>query len=181
MKQGVANKSDPWYPAFINMSGDPLASASYVMKGPMTFATRNATGSSPGKTEISSDAVAAVLNALMYVVLLSFTLHRLLRISRFYITGNETHAAKSTEILVGWSNTLQLLNGTDAQLTAGLYGPQFANAAEIIRAYYPAWNETEISKFKSMLLNIFYPVASTQTPTAIQPYPLYELLNLNAS
>jgi hypothetical protein len=65
-----------------------------------------------------------------------------------------------------------LLNGTDAQLTAGLYGPQFVNAAEIIRSYYPKWNQTEIAKFKSMILNIFYPQASQTTPTEIQPYPL---------
>jgi hypothetical protein len=67
MKQGVANKLDPWYPAFLNMSSDPRASASYTLQGPLTFATRNATGASPGKTEISSDAVAAELNALMSV------------------------------------------------------------------------------------------------------------------
>jgi hypothetical protein len=65
IKNGVANKSEPWYLAFLNMSGDPLASSSYEMKSPLTYATHNATGSSPEKTDISSDSVAAVLNALM--------------------------------------------------------------------------------------------------------------------
>ncbi|PQE27274.1 GPI anchored protein [Rutstroemia sp. NJR-2017a WRK4] len=156
MKFGVANKLDPWYPAFLNMSRDPLASASYKMRGPLTFATRNGTGSSPGKTAISNDAVASLLNALM---LASPAL------------GNITHAQKSTQILSGWANTLQLLNGTDAQLTAGLYGPQFVNAAEIMRSSYPAWPQSEIETFKTMILNIFYPPASQTTPTALQRYP----------
>ncbi|KAK9489356.1 chondroitin AC/alginate lyase [Lipomyces doorenjongii] len=154
MKDGVAKKRDPWYPAFLNMSQDPLASSSYIMKGPLTFVTRNGTGGSPGKTQLSSDGVAAMLNALM-----------------FYITGDSAHAAKSAEILSSWANTLQLLNGTDAQLTAGLYGPQFVNAAEIIREYYHAWNQSEIAVFKKMILDIFYPPASQTTPSPTQKYP----------
>jgi len=71
MKIGVQQKLDPWYPDFMSMSLDPLASATYVMKGPLTFATRNATGPSPGKAEISSDSVAAILNALMYTMTLT--------------------------------------------------------------------------------------------------------------
>ncbi|KAH8817034.1 chondroitin AC/alginate lyase [Xylogone sp. PMI_703] len=154
MKIGVKLRQDPWYPAFKSMSLDPLASSSYKMLGPLTFATRNATGSSAGKKQISYDSVAAVLNALMY-----------------YITGDDAHAEKATEILTGWANTLQLLNGTDAQLTAGLYGPQFVNAAEIIRASYKGWNDSDIEKFKSMILNIFYPPASQTTPSPTQQFP----------
>lgn len=67
MKYGVGNKTDPWYTAYQNMSGDPLASSSYTLRGPLAYVTRNATGSSPGKTELSYDSVASLLNALMYV------------------------------------------------------------------------------------------------------------------
>ena len=67
MKDGVTNKRNPWYPAFLNMSADPLASSSYQMKGPLPYVTRKNTGHSPGKTELSYDSVAAVLNALMLV------------------------------------------------------------------------------------------------------------------
>lgn len=65
MKHGVANKLSPWYPAFVNMSNDPLALSSYKMRGPLPYVTRNATGHQPGKTELSTDSVAAVLNSLM--------------------------------------------------------------------------------------------------------------------
>jgi hypothetical protein len=65
MKYGVGNQTDPWYSAFLNMSGDPLASSSYTMLGPLTYVTRNATGSSPGTTQLSHDSVASLLNALM--------------------------------------------------------------------------------------------------------------------
>lgn len=67
MKDGVANKRNPWYPAFVKMSADPLASSTYQMKGPLPYVTRNNTGHSPGKMELSHDSVAAVLNALTLV------------------------------------------------------------------------------------------------------------------
>jgi hypothetical protein len=70
MKYAVQAKLDPWYPAFLNMSLDPMAMSNYTLEGPMAYATRNATGSSPGKAQISADGVAAVLNAIMLVILL---------------------------------------------------------------------------------------------------------------
>ena len=65
MKYGVETQTDPWYSAFLNMSGDPMASSSYAMQGPFNYVTRNNTGGSPGTTELSHDSVAALLNALM--------------------------------------------------------------------------------------------------------------------
>ncbi len=94
-------------------------------------------------------------------------------LSRWYITGDTAHANKSIEILSGWADTLQLLNGTDAQLTAGLYGTQLVNAAEIMRATYPTWPQSEIDAFKTMIRDVFYPPASQTTPTSVQEYPLY--------
>ncbi|KXL44798.1 hypothetical protein M433DRAFT_78139, partial [Acidomyces richmondensis BFW] len=154
MKFGVQKQVEPWYTAFLNMSGDPLASAAYQMEGSMAYVTRNNTGPEPGKDELSHDAVASLLNALMS-----------------YITEDDAYAAKSVEILSAWAETLELLNGTDAQLTASLYGPQLVNAAEIIRAYYSDWQDSSISKFKTMILDIIVPLASQTAPTAIQPYP----------
>ena len=173
MKTGVTYKQDPWYPGFLLMSQDPLANASYDMQGPLSFATRNATGAEPGKAEISSDAVAAELNALMYDSLSSFLSYGLtIFCTRFYITGDKAHAAKAVQILNGWANTLELLNGTDAQLTAALYGPHFVNAAEILREYYPIWTRHELQAVQNMILDIFYPPASQTTPSATQQFPL---------
>ncbi|KAH8147181.1 uncharacterized protein LAJ45_08659 [Morchella importuna] len=154
MKTSVAQKLDPWYPAFVAFSSNELSLSTYTMRGPLPYVVRNVTGTQTGKTEFSYDGVAALQNALMY-----------------YITGDEAHAIKSTEILTSWANTLQKLNGTDAQLTAGLYGPQFVNAAEIIRAYYSGWASADIDKFKSMVLNVLYPHAAQTWPTEWQKYP----------
>jgi hypothetical protein len=63
-----------------------------------------------------------------------------------------------------------LPNGTDAQLTAALCGTQSVNAAEIIRHTYSGWNTTEIDKFSTMILDVFYPPASQTTPSATQEY-----------
>ncbi|CAI7613555.1 unnamed protein product [Penicillium manginii] len=124
------------------------------MKGPLSYVTRDVSGSSPGKTQLSHDAVASLLNALSW-----------------YITGDKAYAEKSVEILNAWASTLELLNGTDAQLTAGLYGVQLVNAAEIMRYTYSGWSAKNITMFEKMILDIFYPPASQTTPSETQKHP----------
>jgi hypothetical protein len=57
-----------------------------------------------------------------------------------------------------WSATLTLITGsTDADLAAGIYGYEFANAAEIMRTY-SGWSASDFTRFKKMMLNVFYPI-----------------------
>src|SRR5207237_10634457 len=52
-----------------------------------------------------------------------------------------------------WSGTLtNITGGSDAGLATGIYGYQWANAAEIMRGY-PGF---DIGRFKTMLMNVFY-------------------------
>jgi hypothetical protein len=89
---------------------------------------------------LEKDGNAAYQNALMWC-----------------ITGDEAHARKAVEILNGWSSTLQVLDGTDVELGAGICGLKFANAAELIRSTYPGWQTADIARCKAMLKDLFYP------------------------
>lgn len=65
MKTSVAQKLDPWYPAYVAFASNELSSSSYTMRGPLPYVVRNVTGTQTGKTEFSYDGVAALQNALM--------------------------------------------------------------------------------------------------------------------
>ncbi|KAJ6191329.1 exopolysaccharide inner membrane protein-like protein [Penicillium mononematosum] len=74
---------------------------------------------------------------------------------RWLIGGNTSYADHAVEILNGWGSTLRDINGTeDKFLAAGLYGYQFANAAELLRVY-PGWTKANQTIFAGMLNDVF--------------------------
>ena len=78
---------------------------------------------------------------------------------RWKISGDTAYANKSIAIMNVWSATLKEVNGNaDRFLAAGIYGYQFANAAEIMRTY-SGWAAADFTRFKEMMLNIFYPLS----------------------
>lgn len=77
---------------------------------------------------------------------------------RWRISGDHLYADKSVEIMNAWSSTLTKVTGSsDACLAAGIYGYEFANAAEIMRSY-DGWKPDDFARFQGMMLNIFYPM-----------------------
>ncbi|MGJ3703455.1 LamG-like jellyroll fold domain-containing protein [Variovorax sp. AFSI2.2] len=77
---------------------------------------------------------------------------------RWKISGDEDYAKKSVEFLNAWSSTLTKLGGnSNVFLASGLYGYQWANAAELMRTY-PGWANEDVARFQAMLLNVFYPL-----------------------
>jgi hypothetical protein len=77
---------------------------------------------------------------------------------RWKISGDVAYANKSIDIMNQWSATLQHITGNaDRFLAAGIYGYQFANAAEIMRTY-SGWAAADFTRFKNMMLNEFYPL-----------------------
>ena len=77
---------------------------------------------------------------------------------RWRISGDSQYADKSVEIMNAWSSTLTKITGsTDADLAAGIYGYEFANAAEIMRTY-SGWKPDDFARFQNMMLNVFYPI-----------------------
>jgi hypothetical protein len=77
---------------------------------------------------------------------------------RWKISGDNAYADKSIAIMNAWSATLKEITGNaDRFLASGIYGYEFANAAEIMRTY-SGWAATDFTRFKNMMLNEFYPL-----------------------
>jgi len=77
---------------------------------------------------------------------------------RWRISGDRRYAEKSVEIMNAWSSTLKQLSGsTDVDLAAGIYGYEFANAAEIMRTF-KGWKPADFARFQKMMLAVFYPI-----------------------
>ncbi|CAN7188821.1 alginate lyase family protein [Pseudoduganella sp. LjRoot289] len=77
---------------------------------------------------------------------------------RWKVSGNTDYANKAVQIMNAWSAVLTSIQGTtDAALAAGLYGYEFANAAEIMRGY-SGWAAADFDRFKNMMLTVFYPI-----------------------
>ena len=75
---------------------------------------------------------------------------------RWKVTGDTAYANRSVAIMNSWSASLTQLSGTsDKFLAAGIYGYQFANAAEIMRSY-PGWAAADFARFQNMMLTVFY-------------------------
>jgi hypothetical protein len=74
---------------------------------------------------------------------------------RYHVSGDAAHAEAAVEILNAWSATLTEVSGDgDRFIAAGVYGYQFANAAELVRDY-PGF---ELERFQQMMLKVFYPL-----------------------
>ncbi|MEO5714960.1 MAG: RICIN domain-containing protein [Luteolibacter sp.] len=138
MATKVAASAQPW-----KGSWDLLVASSNSQStwGPRAVGTINR-GTSPDNCALLyNDAAAAYQNAL-----------------RWKITGNTAHADKAVQILNAWGYTLTGITGNaDRYLAAGLYGYEIANAAEIMRTY-SGWAPADFTQFKTMMVNVFYPL-----------------------
>lgn len=76
---------------------------------------------------------------------------------RWKISGDEAHAKKAVEILNAWASVCKAVGGdTNQSLASGLYGYEFANAAELMRDY-EGWKREDFGKFQEWMLSIWYP------------------------
>ncbi|MEU4160864.1 alginate lyase family protein [Actinoplanes sp. NPDC026670] len=74
---------------------------------------------------------------------------------RWRISGDEAHAKAAAGILNAWSGTLtQVTGNADRFLAAGIYGYQFAVAADLLRDY-PGF---DLAAARRLLTGVFYPL-----------------------
>ena len=80
---------------------------------------------------------------------------------RWKIDGTKANAEAAVRILMAWANTTKSVTGnSDAILAMGLYGYQFAQAAELMRDY-EGWARDDFEQFKQWMLTVWYPGAVT--------------------
>ncbi|WSQ15530.1 alginate lyase family protein [Streptomyces sp. NBC_01231] len=77
---------------------------------------------------------------------------------RGHVSGDSAHLDTAVAILNAWSAELTALEGSaDRFLAAGLYGYQFANAAELVRDH----PDFDLGRFQSMLSTVFAPLSDS--------------------
>ncbi|MFF0017062.1 alginate lyase family protein [Streptomyces sp. NPDC005374] len=75
---------------------------------------------------------------------------------RHHVSGDSAYADTAVAILNAWSAKLTSVEGTaDRFLAAGLYGYQFANAAELVREH----PDFDLTRFQEMLAKVFAPLS----------------------
>lgn len=147
MKNHVANKEEPWYSDYLRLRDtvpNGMSSADYQ---PSALAATGRGDNTPSGHEIATfeqGGNAAYFNALQWV-----------------ITGEDTYADAAVRTLNAWSDTLQIVDGRDRILGAGINGYRYINAAEILHGYnggYAGYSDADFDKFKDLCLNVLYPV-----------------------
>lgn len=76
---------------------------------------------------------------------------------RWKISGDVAHANRAVYILNSWASVTKDVTGnTNMSLASGLYGYEFANAAELMRDY-EGWNSDDFKKFQDWMQSVWYP------------------------
>ncbi|KAK7179401.1 hypothetical protein DPSP01_010398 [Paraphaeosphaeria sporulosa] len=137
----VKNKDEPWYAAYTHLSTSKLAQSTWKAT-PQTVLVRGPPDPSTNLTQNYGDAYRDAHSAYQLTL-------------RWIVTNNVSFADAAVEILNAWGTTLKSINGSeDRFLAAGLYGYQFANAAELLRIY-PGWLKEDQRAFSKMLTSVF--------------------------
>lgn len=131
--------SEPWIAGWRALAANPHAHSSWRPR-PQTVVYRGS-GSPENYRILYNDIHAAYQNAL-----------------RWRITGETAHGDTARDILNAWSARLTSLQGTgDRFLAAGIYGYEFANAAELVRDY-PGF---DLDRFVTMMRTVFLPLSES--------------------
>ncbi|WP_405620829.1 alginate lyase family protein [Streptomyces sp. NBC_00076] len=134
-KVRVAAGDDPWLSGWNKLTANSHSQSTWTPRATATI-IRGGDGQNYGL--LYNDIAAAYQNAL-----------------RWRVGGTEANAQCAARILNAWATTLTTVTGNaDRFLAAGIYGWQFANAAELMRDY-PAF---DLGAFQEMMTKVFYPL-----------------------
>jgi hypothetical protein len=134
-KVRVAAGTDPWLSGWKRLVANSHSQSTWAPRATATI-IRGGTGENYGL--LYNDIAAAYQNAL-----------------RWKVAGTAANGACAVRILNAWANTLTSVQGNaDRFLAAGIYGWQFANAAELMRGYAGF----DLARFQRMMVNVFYPL-----------------------
>ncbi|WP_201300973.1 alginate lyase family protein [Sunxiuqinia indica] len=146
MKAKVQAGAEPWFSGWEKLTANNHSASSYTPQPVKKLVRGGGSREEPDPDNYAkafNDAAAAYQTAI-----------------RWKISGDDSYAETAIKILNGWASTCDKLSGnSNIQLAAGLYGYQFANAAEIMRDY-EGWETADFAAFKQWLLDLFYPVSS---------------------
>jgi hypothetical protein len=140
MKTKIDANAQPWKQGWDKLVANSHAQSTWTPQ-PVEEIVRGSTDKPQNYWLLYNDAHAAYQNAL-----------------RWQISGDTAHRDAAVRICNAWSQTLKSIYWppSDSRLASGIYGYQFANAAELIRGE-PGF---DLGRFRQMMLDVFYPLNS---------------------
>ena len=139
MREKVAAGAQPWLDGWNALLGGGFANLGYT-PAPLGTVVRGGTGQNFGRLIVEMQRT--------YQLAL-----------RWKVSGDTAYADAAVRLLNAWSSTMtQLTGNADRFLAAGIYGYQWANAAEIMRSY-PGWAAEDMARCQQWLLRLFYPLS----------------------
>ncbi|KAE8154704.1 chondroitin AC/alginate lyase [Aspergillus avenaceus] len=141
IKSKLQANAEPWQTAWYKLTNSTFASPAYTAR-PQETVYRGKDGThAENYSTLYKDIAAAYALALQWK-----------------ITSNATYADAGVAILDSWADTLTGIAGnSDKFLAAGIYGYEFANAAELLRDY-DGWDGEKVQAFADMMVRVFYPM-----------------------
>lgn len=145
IKSKIEANAQPWKAGWDVLTASSFASASYT-PSPVVKLIRGGGSKEEPEADNYSTAYRDVAAAYQLAI-------------RYKLTGDKSYADKAVQILNAWANTCTSISGdSNKWLASGLYGYEFANAAEMLRDY-SGWVPADFEKFKKWMVAIFYPLA----------------------
>ncbi|KAH6694993.1 putative GPI anchored protein [Leptodontidium sp. MPI-SDFR-AT-0119] len=141
MRSKVSANASPWITSWNILTANSHAASTYSPRPAPTIYRGSDGVHSQNYPQLYNDVAAAYALAL-----------------RWKISGDTAYADTAVKVFNAWAYNLTLITGsTDADLAAGIYGYEFANAAEIMRSY-SGWSAADQTQFKTMMQNVFYSI-----------------------
>lgn len=159
MKANKDNLDTVYGKGYQEMKASKYAKADYVPSPQSLIDVGPYNNPNHGGTQYTNDGCAAYYNALMW-----------------YLDGDQANAKKAIEILNGWASTLETVGeGNDLKLRFSIVGPDYLNAAEILKHIYnndptvaneDKWQAADMAKFDAFIQKLldktseYYPQAN---------------------
>lgn len=132
--------AQPWKAAYDQMLGSKYASLSRTPKPRAVVECGSYSNPDIGCTDERQDALAAYTLSLAW-----------------FITQDSRYAEKAIQIMDAWSGVIQDHTNSNAPLQTGWAGSSWPRAAEIIRYTYSGWPSSRVSRFATMLRDVYLP------------------------
>jgi hypothetical protein len=142
IKAKIAANAEPWVSGWNRLIANSHAQASYVAAPVVKLVRGGRSAEEPDPDNYSrafNDAAAAYQLAL-----------------RWKISGESQYAQAAVNILNAWASTCEKISGdSNTALAGGIYGYQFAVAAELLRDY-EGWTQQDFVAYKQWMVKVFY-------------------------
>jgi len=140
VKAKIQAGAEPWTSGYNKARTSSSGSLSYTPHPRSIVECGSSSNPNNGCTDERGDAMAAYTHALLW-----------------YNTGNSQHAQKAIQIMNAWSGTITDHTNSNAPLQTGWSGSMWAPAADIIFHTGAGMSSTDVSRFKTMLRNVYVP------------------------